>query len=650
MSLLPNKPNAPISLATMRRVSIIAAKAFGSALGQQLSGDGEYNMNARNWVVVQVVVLATFSLGGQDVCIGEHPQQPSSQPAKDLVCKVIATEKKGYVPRPCGFDMNRNGRLNEPADALVGNGTTTDPDGDGVDEDIIYVDSEAGNDVVGDGSSKHPYKTRQQAMDAADGPDDDCEDIICISGVFKEELTLTQSGAAAHYTRDKFQFPRNPFMIIGWDKDGDGKYPPYDRDDVAVLDGKGVLDMAITNRPNKVSNVEIAHLTIRDYGSRQSEEDRGAFRFSGDGSGRQSHLFIHDVEIRQVTVGDPGNSKTIVASFWSEGNTLTHVAVINVLVDGVETWFARGAPGNGSGRFRFENITLKLYGKSSNVRRGWKMWGNHSQVEILNNVIDGTCPDPNTWHSRNFVWGMRPSQCARDWTIRGNVFLNLTTAISLKGYAGPNRKEDYCQFRSVNNITIDRNIIANTDLSWNEPPKGIEIRGGGPSVRATVENVTITNNLMYSSVEWTPILSMAGNNGGPQPGTIIITGNTIIGPFSKSGIRISRRNEEGYTRSNRFPQNRYVVKKNILSNAGSGCTNISLDYAPTNWVANGNTYDSKAGFIWNDRLLDNFSMWREASGQDTSSSVGSTQCLDAAVRKLSPDSEYDSLRKPGFKR
>ena len=248
--------------------------------------------------------------------------------------RVLIPEGKGYTPRACGFDMNRNGIIGEPEDRLVADGTTNDPDGDGIDEDIIYVCSETGANWPNDGSVDKPVRTIQYALEIADGPEDGAEDIICISGTFNESIYLIKGGVPGNYERDGFQFPKNPTMIVGWDRDGDGEYPPYDKDDIAVLDGQNRLDMAITNRPNKVSYVELAHLTITNYGRQpdntlRDQVDRGAIRLSGIGTGRQSHLYIHDVEFQAVNKSAPSESGTIVVSFWSRENTLQHVAFIN---------------------------------------------------------------------------------------------------------------------------------------------------------------------------------------------------------------------------------------------------------------------------------------------------------------------------------
>ena len=109
---------------------------------------------------------------------------------------IGAAEPRGYNARPCGFDMDRNGIIGDPNDAHVGDGVTADPDFDGTDEDILYVDGYTGNDSTGDGSAGKPYKTIQKALNMADGSGDGAEDIIAIHGTFKEAVTLSDSGVA----------------------------------------------------------------------------------------------------------------------------------------------------------------------------------------------------------------------------------------------------------------------------------------------------------------------------------------------------------------------------------------------------------------------------------------------------------------------
>ena len=79
--------------------------------------------------------------------------------AEEFVDTYIREHRKGYHARPCGFDMDRDGVIGEQADAHVGDGRTADPDGDGVNEDLIYVDADGGSDETGNGAASAPYKT-----------------------------------------------------------------------------------------------------------------------------------------------------------------------------------------------------------------------------------------------------------------------------------------------------------------------------------------------------------------------------------------------------------------------------------------------------------------------------------------------------------
>jgi len=571
--------------------------------------------------------------GGREARAGGKAERSAARIEKDFVAKFIVSGKKGYIARACGFDMNRNGVIGETADRLVGDGKTRDPDGDGAAEDILYVDSEAGNDKTGDGSPGKPFKTIQKALDTADGPEDGAEDIICISGTFRETLTLRKGGVPGHYVRDHFQFPKNPTMIIGWDKDGDGDYPPYDRDDTAVLDGQNALAWAIANRA-KLSYIEIAHLTVRNYGYRK--DDCGAFKLFRWGTGSQSHIYVHDVELHAINKGVKDSSAKIVFNFW--GGPMTDVAFINNLVDEYSSYFCRGAPPEGAGRFRFQNNTLRMYGtRGVSFITGWKLWGHHSGVEILDNLLD--C-NATAWRPLGHVSGIGVCQGTRDWTIRGNVLIDL--GITLQPFA-----RGYPFHRTLNNIVIDRNVFRSTYGGWRWPRVGINIQGyKNAPAEQTVENVTITNNFFSGSVGWgAAVLCGASNGGGPQPGTLTIAGNTLFGPFSKSraGIAIQT------ARKGAYRQNRFVIKNNVIANTGSGL-NIAVDYAPTDFVADGNAYDGSAGFRWNNRKhweSVSFTAWRAATKQDANSRTGTPAFVDPAAGDLHLNKEDAVARGAG---
>ena len=565
-------------------------------------------MKRKSWIPLLAMAWVCLPLADEGRCRGEQPGRSTTQATKAFVARFIAANKKGYIARPCGFDMNRNGVIGEGPDGLVADGKTADPDGDGIDEDILYVDSKSGNDQTGDGSPGRPYRTVQKALNAADGPDDGAEDIICISGVFSEELTLVKGGVAGHYIRDGFQFPRNPTMIVGWDKDGDGQYPPYDKDDTAVLDGKRVKNTAISNGRRGVSCVEIAHLTIRDYGlgmeGRRGQS--GAIRVTGPGKPRTTHFYVHDVEIRGVHKGKQDASARIIMSFWSGRTTLTHVAFINNLVYEFGSYFARGAPSNGSGQFRFQNNTMIMYGNAAKKgwATGWKLWGEHSGVEILDNVIDA---NPAAWKPVRSTIAVLPCQAARNWTIRGNVIIDQKTGIRAQPFPGR-----IMQWRSMKGIVIDRNIIVNTYEGWNSPPVGIVIQGGKYKT-SIVEDITITNNFI-SCRGGTAIMSTAANDEGPHAGSTVIAGNTMYCDRGKSGISIVRKRGRS-----KYPQNDFIIRNNIIASPGTLATNILAHYAPTGLIAEGNVYDGAAGFTWDRKDLASLEEWKEATGQDAKS-------------------------------
>lgn len=572
------------------------------------------------WLLLLVTAAAGGGGAREDAPAGGRIGRSDAGYDEAFAVRFITRAGKGYIRRACGLDMNRNGIAGEAADRLAGDGKTRDPDGDGIDEDILYVDALAGSDRAGDGSPARPYRTIQKALDLADGPDDGAEDIICISGTFHETLTMKNGGVPGHYVRDGFQFPRNPAMIIGWDRDGDGEYPPHDPDDTAVLDGRRALAWAITSL-GKLSHIEIAHLAIRDYGYR--DDDGGAIKLFRWGSGSQSHIYVHDVEMIAINKGEKDASAKIVLSFW--GGPMTHVAVMNNLVDEYSSYFCRGAPPEGAGRFRFQNNTLKMYGtRGSSFVTGWKLWGHHTGVEILDNVMD--C-NARAWRPLGHVRAVGVCQGTQRWTIRGNVLIDL--GITLQPFAA-----GYPFERPLNEISIDRNNFRSTYDGWEWPPVAITIEGNGDApVHQTVENATITNNFFSGPAGWgSAVRCGAGNGGGPQPGTVTIAGNTIYGPFPKGRAAMAIEARRGVP----YRQESVVFKNNIIANVQDGL-NLAVDYAPARWVADGNVYDPGAGFRWGEpRSWESvsFTAWRAATGQDARSLTGVPTFVDAAAGDL----------------
>ncbi len=94
---------------------------------------------------------------------------------------ALALASAGYQSRACGFDLDGDGVLGESGDDCnICDGSTTDPDGDGIDEDLFYVDCGAGSN--GNGTAGNPFNRLSSAIAAMDGPGDGAEDIVCFRG------------------------------------------------------------------------------------------------------------------------------------------------------------------------------------------------------------------------------------------------------------------------------------------------------------------------------------------------------------------------------------------------------------------------------------------------------------------------------------
>ncbi len=531
--------------------------------------------------------------------------------ADEFVDTYIREQRKGYHLRPCGFDMDRNGVIGEQTDSKVGDGRTVDPDGDGIDEDLIYVDADTGSDETGSGTASAPYKSISKAMAIVDGPGDGAEDIICISGVFHETITLPFGGVPGHYKRDGFQFPKNPLMLVGWDKDGDGQYPPFDKDDVAVLDGQKTLPVAVDTIPRKHNRyIEIAHLTIRDYGYQEKVKST-AFNLFYFG-GLESHVYIHDVELYNINRGHcalRNHSQSIVLSFW--GQPFTDVAFINNKVQDFGAYFCRGAIHEEGGRYRFQNNSLRMDpGEETDARRsaaGWKLWGRFSGCEIVDNVIDMNC---RQWSSHGFATGVKPCQGTRDWQIRGNVMIDL--GVTLQSYA-----KGYLMHRPIDNIVIDRNLFWMTDAERGKLPTAVHLAGyAGAPKDETIQNVTISNNLMLSVGGWQPgaILCTVGNKESPQEGTIRIVGNTMHGAPTEAMLVIRP--------TAALKHNSFVIRNNVFHTTDGVRRQIDVGYRPTDFNCDENIYSPEGTFVWRNGPALSIEQWKNATEQDSASRIG----------------------------
>lgn len=592
-----------------------------------------------------------------------------------LAPSAAQAQKRGYVGRACGLDMNRNGIIGEPAgaDPLVEPGDcnvcdggpshpthpatgTPDPDGDGVDEDLIYVDAQAGNDSTGDGTALAPYRTVGFAFSMADGPADGAEDIICFRGNSQEinlspppgfrGLETTYEVEATGSEERSWLYPSHPAMLVGWDRDDDGCYPPYDdgqRDtarcgtsgDLARFHGPTAAAIRAFAIDPDVSYFEMAHFKVDDYGRATSSTSSGFIKFAA--SSTHEHLYLHDLELFRIN-GERSHDSSVIAIDLFNTN-LHWVSFENLLFDENGGWFVRGVPHQGeggkadAGPLRWQNITRIMLGDHLGATTSFKPWGYITGVEVLDSIwdlnVDEWTPLPGTGNATiTFVI----QQCNQDWVLRNNEIIDYWGGIRVDGAS-----EGFCEnadARPTENIVLDGNILRNTYSEWDFGHFGISIQGEDPGSNEgdvageVVGSVTITNNFLSSvgAGAWESCISAyPGNDAAPVPGEIKIINNTCFGPMRRdegAGILIGA-TVDGAPQFQTFMQQRYEVKNNIIAGLADNDHNMLLGYIPQILRANFNIYDQAGRYaLWiGGQLLGHGELagWQTEIGREASS-------------------------------
>jgi hypothetical protein len=570
---------------------------------------------------------------------------------------------RGYHARACGFDLDRDGIVGEVDDChvcdarleagLVTSGTP-DPDGDGVDEDLVYVDCDGGKDTPGCGlPGNPPCATLAYGFGRiVDGPGDGIEDIVCFKGTCREPANLTPrsggvpgahirpvSGGSEHRG---FEFPSNPAMLSGWDSDADGAYPPFDADDTAVLeavDASRAFDLNANGADN--SYFEMAHFTARDYGRRDHGKDGGFMRIN-HGSPR-SHLYLHDLSLQNINMDRQADNGRSTFN-WFAIRDYSHLAFINIEALNVGSYFNRGSGSDGqseAGPVRWQNITFTAHScdfsgpeacpdPASAFSVGWKLWGYISRLEILDSVFDANVT----------AWIAKPSggpagataigvaQCSRDWMIRNNEFIDMKRALSIQAWA-----RGFCaapDARPVDGIVFDRNLVRNGDPYWKGEAIPIGLAAGGPSLTETNGDITISGNILWSTKGWRSAVQLnTGNAEGANPGAITITGNTFYGAARRGVLSISSRSA--------FPNQSggIVLRDNVFSNTADRPMNVSTNFAVEGWDADHNVF-GPGGFVWNRSRQSTLAEWQAASSGDRNSRSCVPRFADLGTKSTQP--------------
>lgn len=509
----------------------------------------------------------------------------------------------------CGFDMNRNGIIGEAADCNVCDGVTADPDGDGTDEDINYVDSVTGVNDVNCGAAGDPCATIAYVLAGSnssyskkvDGPGDGAEDIICFAGTITGDAhTLTQNGysgvTSGYYDRDSdgWRYPNNPLMIVGWDKDNDGQYPPVDTDDTAVLDGNDVAGCTFLNTNSDYSYLEFAHFTVIDY-------DDGSFQyFCGHGG---SYIYHHDIRFTDIHRGLTNGSSTILFSIFT--NDYHYLTIENTISTDMGGYWMRGSCSddgvNPCDHLRVKNNTATMFGSSASGADFIKIWGVWDDIEILNNLVDG---QSSSWYNNGAAMvGIVIAQCIQNATIRGNKILNFRDSFQIQAAAS-----GFCTVRSTQDILFDQNIfsIGDSNIQFSRP----FIIQGGDCVTTYSTNYQISNNWVIANCGGGVCAETCVLDEGCAPsGYRRIVGNSFVGNFSET-------NNEGCIALENNTNTTVVIENNIID--GSAARNIRMDNAAASFTSNGNVFEN-LDYHYNGTTYTSLGTWQSGTNQDANS-------------------------------
>lgn len=570
----------------------------------------------------------------------------------------------GYTSRPCGFDLDNDGVFGEASDDCnICDGTTTDPDGDSDLEDLNYIDGDSGEDDVNCGAPGDPCATVAYVLNGsnssyskyADGVSGgDPEDILCVKGTVvmtTEADSLSISGeanthTAAYYDTDVaqwgsggdsyFEYPSDPFMIVGWDADNDGSYPPHDTDDTAVLtcdQGGGTY----TDQMFLISGdyIEIAHLKIEKCGYNNDSGGNAGFTRWGTSDG---HLWIHDLHIYQVLYDATHESYHIVFdSFgWSDNQWMAYE---NLYLEEVGAYTFRGSAYPETSDVKIEYFTVKYHcntGHETNYMNGctfYRTWAYMNRVSVSYNDLDY---DMDTWWST--LWdsnsiAVAPSTCNRNFWIRGNNFKDFFDAIQFR----PNTGEG-CggSQRHQTGMLVENNFFW---LDWIHTNQSVGFfisvsDQGSDHADYYLDDLKVYNNIIIETtgenIRWGIYLDGGGNDTTNFSGTYEFVGNTIWGDFSGAGDIVEF--------ADNYTYNADVVWKNniIAGTTGASGENIRFDFADSNFTGGNNVYDDTEDYVWQGVSKTTVGDWNTSSGDS------GTECDPTFINPSNGNAHLDS--------
>ena len=293
---------------------------------------------------------------------------------------------------PNGLDMDDDWRVGEPGeddlvcDSVGGewreNAYHEDVDGDGVLEEQIFVDATRGADTPQCGAPEAPCRSIAHAEQRVDdGLEDGAEPIVCARGVFDERMRMPLSGLPGTKVKQRdaernelhpFFYPKDPAMLVGWDTDDDGIYPPADPDDEFTLDKRGAFQFA-PHAQEGGDYWEVAHFHARRSGS-ATKSIGGFYGQVRTQGGRVSYTYFHDGWLEETNFQKCHSSGNMVWSFFNLA--VEYQAAERIRATDVYGYVNRGGARGKGLRFDQWSVTARTRGGNGKDRTVVDWMGN----------------------------------------------------------------------------------------------------------------------------------------------------------------------------------------------------------------------------------------------------------------------------------
>lgn len=577
---------------------------------------------------------------------------------------------RGYQARACGFDFDHDGIVAEPGECDLCDGITADPDGDGYEQPLLYVDCDAGIDAEPGAADAcrdpaAPCLTIARAILEVPqvGSNADEQGVVCFAGTCNEYVEV-RSGQPEIATRPQrgievrdFDYPAKPSMLVGWDRDDDGDYPPHDDDDVAIIqptvDTEAVLRIDLGSYNTPTHDVEYAHFVVSVPAGTPAQITRLVLSPVGVDDPHE-RIYLHDLSVRSLRQGHGGSAETTLIQLDLQGYGATepevsssqfrHFAVENVeILDHGGYVFAEHADmqPDDSGPWRIANLTTRALacdkadcptGASTSALRmaGWMQ-----EIEILASVFDaGT----DAWYPEA---GSDPlsvagptaivvGECMQDVAILHNEFVGWSTAVRIEGNGSGTTQgieaTRRCDGRDVDLVRIDSNYVRDSSDRLVGTMVPFVVQTAHPDVDdvgddRTVAGVRIVNNVVQ--IEHGLVGCAWVQLWGATAGPIELAHDTCIGAIQTNvPVDAAALVRVALPRSGAIdPLAALAVRGQLFASQAAGDVAIATESVPASWLADHNVFAPDAAFRWAADASTDLAGWRMASGQDAASTA-----------------------------